>query len=749
MISSKEYIILLKKGLPKLVNLDTLGSAKNLVSALNNKAVLLITACFKRVSPVRFQIFKIFCEHVMTMKRNHGNEHVVKYLKACHLAIQRYIAGKPVNSLKEIAGPGVYPSLRSGLPKFILKGDRALIRNQHTAVIRFYLTLFSVYRILYSPWTMKLSTITDPFKGKEGFIEEFNILSEITIDLHFKKINSFIKPLENFSFLETSSAPRLERVSWLQMRSKALDLSKSHLYDSFNKLRLKFLSPTLNTFFNSLLLVPLQETNEVKGYLKKKHEPAGKVRVFAMVDIWTQNVLKPIHDAMFTFLKTLPNDGTFDQWASVQRCVEKAKRYKVSYGYDLSAATDRLPILIQSNLLNIIFGDQIGNSWAKLLVGRRYELDTAKEGPKNFYYSVGQPMGALSSWASLAITHHLIMQVSSRLVYHNVDWFDKYELLGDDIIIFDELVAIQYLSLMRDLGVEINESKSVISPDGRVIEFAKKTYLNGINVSSLPWKAILVSKTSLDLASLIYSLHDKLDVSQSYKWLRNWAHNKDLYNKRWYYLKWNLLRILTSKNVNLWHIITDRIITTFGNISKSNAVKIGAYLDTIIPLLYQKKEIPFVNNFRFSNIRTSMFIMKLSAPMHMLKSRDLSKDAEELSRNIFFKLYPEFDNKYHRENLYLWNITSNYEVPFIIYGSLYHIIDGKLRGLLNDFRNPILRNDNLEAVKTAAELADRYFEFLELLTRSENKLANTPKRVSVSNIAKTIKKINLTNFKFY
>jgi hypothetical protein len=39
---------------------------------------------------------------------------------------------------------------------------------------------------------------------------------------------------------------------------------------------------------------------------------------------------------------------------------------------------------------------------------------------------------------------------------------------------------------MKDLGVEINLSKSVISPKGNVIEFAKKTYLNGINVSSLP-----------------------------------------------------------------------------------------------------------------------------------------------------------------------------------------------------------------------------------------------------------------------
>jgi hypothetical protein len=85
------------------------------------------------------------------MKRNHGMDHTVKYLKACHLAIQRFIAGTPVSSIKEITGPGVYPCLRDGLPKFIPKKDRSLIRKHHTAVVRFYLTLFSLYRILYSP----------------------------------------------------------------------------------------------------------------------------------------------------------------------------------------------------------------------------------------------------------------------------------------------------------------------------------------------------------------------------------------------------------------------------------------------------------------------------------------------------------------------------------------------------------------------------------------------------------------------
>jgi hypothetical protein len=58
--------------------------------------------------------------------------------------------------------------------------------------------------------------------------------------------------------------------------------------------------------------------------------------------------------------------------------------------------------------------------------------------------------------------------------------------LGDDIIIFDDKVASKYLDTMKLLGLEINLSKSVVSPNGKVIEFAKNTYLNGHNVSGLP-----------------------------------------------------------------------------------------------------------------------------------------------------------------------------------------------------------------------------------------------------------------------
>jgi hypothetical protein len=50
-----------------------------------------------------------------------------------------------------------------------------------------------------------------------------------------------------------------------------------------------------------------------------KIEAAGKVRVFAMVDAFTQWVMKPIHDAIFQILRELPTDGTFDQTRPVER----------------------------------------------------------------------------------------------------------------------------------------------------------------------------------------------------------------------------------------------------------------------------------------------------------------------------------------------------------------------------------------------------------------------------------------------
>lgn len=112
--------------------------------------------------------------------------------------------------------------------------------------------------------------------------------------------------------------------------------------------------------------------------------------------------MRPLHDALFAMLRSLPNDGTFDQEASFARCVAKAEQSKAAFGYDLSAATDRLPLRLQIRILSTLIGRKAAEAWGEILVGRGYRMppSAGKYGftpGDRIYYKVGQPMGALSS----------------------------------------------------------------------------------------------------------------------------------------------------------------------------------------------------------------------------------------------------------------------------------------------------------------------------------------------------------------
>jgi len=87
------------------------------------------------------------------------------------------------------------------------------------------------------------------------------------------------------------------------------------------------------------------------------------------------------------------------------------------FSFDLSAATDRLPVSLQEKILSVCFGKEFSSLWRTILVGRtyyvRYKSASGKTESNNLSYAVGQPMGALSSWAMLALTHHFIVQCSA------------------------------------------------------------------------------------------------------------------------------------------------------------------------------------------------------------------------------------------------------------------------------------------------------------------------------------------------
>lgn len=92
-------------------------------------------------------------------------------------------------------------------------------------------------------------------------------------------------------------------------------------------------------------------------------------------------------------------DGTFDQLRPIKRLL-KMSNGKGLYSLDLSAATDRLPVVLQARLLDHIFKDipLYGQKWMALLTNRDYMLNSKEyDIHQIFKYGVGQPMGALSS----------------------------------------------------------------------------------------------------------------------------------------------------------------------------------------------------------------------------------------------------------------------------------------------------------------------------------------------------------------
>jgi len=102
--------------------------------------------------------------------------------------------------------------------------------------------------------------------------------------------------------------------------------------------------------------------------------------------------------ALFDILSNIPSDGTFDQLRPVRKLMEAG--HKEFYSFDLSAATDRLPIDLQVQVLSYLWQDEeTALLWRSLLCDRDYHLEDSRfpEANGKYRYAVGQPMGALSS----------------------------------------------------------------------------------------------------------------------------------------------------------------------------------------------------------------------------------------------------------------------------------------------------------------------------------------------------------------
>jgi len=514
----KTTLLRLRFSLKEIQELFTVKGGRPLVNIF--KGICLLAGTSLTSGSIRY-----ICHFIVTCRgiiRSQGIRGLTIYLKACGTSLQQSLGGHRVYNSTAIAGCR-FSRTRTGIPRWIPFHIRNRIRHGDPTAIRVTLTLINVYRIFEFPGKLKLQTITKGFAGTDSLnsylisvIPRFMALFVWSrFSPSFIKSN-LIKWAKDAVFPIFKGGPGVKGIfgEWnsrpdITMRALVSLMRNPVLWESFTALTGLLEYPKINwairviEHVKDIKFKPLNEEGKPNliikplpflGKLGTKEEAAGKIRVFAMVDAWTQWALYPYHKALFLILRDVQMDGTFDQTAPLA----KVKAVRGLYSLDLSAATDRLPIRIQKELLGYLFGYEFASAWANLLVGRIYRLHVNKTAYLDLRYEVGQPMGALSSWASLAFTHHFVVQAAAwRAGFPKWKLYTNYAVLGDDVVIGDSRVVTQYLLILQSLGVECGLHKSLLSHKGTALEFAKRTIVNGIDCSPISFKEYWAASRSL------------------------------------------------------------------------------------------------------------------------------------------------------------------------------------------------------------------------------------------------------------
>jgi hypothetical protein len=485
-----------------------------------------------------------YAKNVRRILRGSGTRGLAVYLKACYLVTQQVAGGQVVDSPWALGGN--VARTRKGLPRIINPQHRTLILKGDISILRLWLTLFGLYRVVEFKGALKLKTITQPgvdlsaFMGRwEAWVPCFYARARLITAAEWKLDPTRALTIRSIPFIRKSSpnsqglsalvALPLDLLLWSSDRAHSLALVRwLKLIDEVDFLwawqgvrkcllrlaQLHFRSASREELVRNLPHIrgcegPLTEEDYLLAYqmarigplrfgkLGFKEEP-GKIRVFAMMNLVTQTLMQPLHSWIFRHLRLIPNDGTFDQVKPVNRLLKRigTERFWIA-SYDLSAATDRLPLALQISLLRPLLGDELTDLWSYFMVGHPYELPRVAKsynlGFSMVWYAVGQPMGALSSWAMLALTHHAIVQYAATLAHpYRTSWFLRYAVLGDDVVIADKSVATKYLEVMKEIGVDISLAKSMVSASGS-LEFAKRTWISGREASPIPLAELVVA----------------------------------------------------------------------------------------------------------------------------------------------------------------------------------------------------------------------------------------------------------------
>jgi len=434
-----------------------------------------------------------FIQHIYLHK---GLKTTISRIKDDRLKVLQYLSGSHDLSSTGVTHDGI-PKKLYGLIPYIraFKADGSCINE-----IRFIMTLLYSLRRFHLPLQPDIENISS--QSKAGYYEWIfkyipGFLKAVCSRLPRKLKNGYTLKFPSWEgyHLTTKGSPSGSQalVSCLQDLVNIPESLTNSIADFGGPLLSEKMALCRHHLSELSVLMdqPLSLNKKCFRKITAIPDSEGKTRLIAIGDYFSQTCLKPLHKYLNKVLASIPQDQTFNQGHGLVNLPFSSER--TYYSFDLSAFTDRFPCKILYGLLFFAYGKTKALAWYDIIVGYDFEYKGPKGLLNNIRYNVGNPMGFYTSWPLSTLCHHFIVYCCCQEV--GISWkYAKYKLLGDDIIIYDDNLAMKYQELISLIGVDIQFQKSHIGKD--LFEFAKRIFTPYGEISPFSIKAGLSESKS-------------------------------------------------------------------------------------------------------------------------------------------------------------------------------------------------------------------------------------------------------------
>lgn len=325
---------------------------------------------------------------------------------------------------------------------------------------------------------MKAAIESDPTYSNnvlESLCEAVETRGSSKLSVYLNKAESRSKTLPELLGSESKRSPIVDvdfkgRVTYLKSvsRDSALAADWIDLFSSnktLNSLWNKYPEEISRRFVTSKYIqtsADICDETPLLGSVVILQSGGAKARWIANPLLPIQALGEPLKDKLLLLCSQYPEIKTLNQDKGHEVVVKWLSEGRNVFSFDATAFTDRFPVKFQlavaKNLLEKGLITNFDYDSLEIVVnGKWFSTDQKSV----IQWKVGQPLGYGPSFHLATLSHAVLLDMIDRK--HHGSSTGCWQVVGDDVVISNELVANEYKEIMTDLGVEINLQKSMIS----------------------------------------------------------------------------------------------------------------------------------------------------------------------------------------------------------------------------------------------------------------------------------------------